>query len=76
MQWAGRVYFVLHQCLDSPDPNESPHQPEEADWCTQGFRSWETLKTALCLLVRDSCIEEQNGKFFMLKKRRAEVKLR
>ncbi len=37
MQWADRVYFVLHKCLDSPDPNESPHQPEEADWRAQGF---------------------------------------
>ncbi len=37
MQWVDRVYFVLHKCLDSPDPNEPSHQPEEADWCEQGF---------------------------------------
>ncbi len=35
--WAYRAFFVLHRCLDSPDSNEPPHQPTEADWCEQGF---------------------------------------
>ncbi len=35
--WANRAYHVLLDCLDSPDSDERPHQPTEADWCVQGF---------------------------------------
>ncbi len=61
--WANRVYHVLHGCLDSPDSDEKPHQPTEADWREQGFCRSDTLLNALQILVRDGHIEEQKESF-------------
>ncbi len=66
--WADRAYHVFHGCLDSPDSDEKPCQPTEADWREQGFHRSDTLLNALQILVRDGCIEEQRGKFLMPKK--------
>ncbi len=64
-QWADRAFYVLHSCLDNPDSDYKPHQPQAAHWREQGFRKRGTLLNALQLLVRDGRIEEKKGVFRM-----------